>query len=77
MPMLRYAPDTTSSFRAHMEQMCGTPPTPDLCTAFLLQEEVPFAHPVAKYPVSKRAVTLPTFADRKEVNAAHAPYQHS
>ncbi|CAL8471540.1 g11082 [Coccomyxa elongata] len=37
------------------------------------EEEVPFAHPVAKYPVSKRAVTLPTFADRNEEPPKHIP----
>ncbi|KAK9919071.1 hypothetical protein WJX75_009128 [Coccomyxa subellipsoidea] len=37
------------------------------------EEEVPFAWPVAKYPVSKRPLTLPTFADRKEEAPKHIP----
>ncbi len=33
----------------------------------LLQQEVPFAHPLPHYPVSKAPSLAPTFADKKEV----------
>ena len=34
------------------------------------EEEVPFAHPVTKFPVSKKPTLPPTFADKKEVRCA-------
>lgn len=34
------------------------------------EEEVPFAHPVTKFPVSKKPTLPPTFADKKEVCCA-------
>jgi len=33
----------------------------------LLQQEVPFAHPLPHYPVSKAPSLAPTFVDKKEV----------
>ena len=33
----------------------------------LLQQEVPFAHPLPHYPVSKAPSLAPTFIDKKEV----------
>jgi hypothetical protein len=34
----------------------------------ILQEDVPFAHPVADYPVCRRPTAVPTFAQKKEVH---------
>ena len=34
----------------------------------LLQEDLPFAHQVAKYPVLKAPRHVPTFAEQKEVS---------
>ena len=34
----------------------------------LLQQEVPFAHPLPHYPVSKKPNLASTFADKKEVS---------
>ena len=33
----------------------------------MLQDEIPFAHPVAKFPVKKRPKLPPSFAAKKEV----------
>jgi len=37
-----------------------------------LQQELPFAHPLPHYPVSKAPSLAPTFADKKEVGHIHA-----
>lgn len=63
MLMLRCLLDTIPCLVQHA--MCSE--LFGLKTLLVMQEEVPFAWPVAKYPVSKRPLTLPTFADRKEV----------
>lgn len=36
-----------------------------------MQDEIPFAHPVAKFPVKKRPKLPPSFAAMKEVGVQH------
>ncbi|KAL3142651.1 hypothetical protein ABBQ38_002960 [Trebouxia sp. C0009 RCD-2024] len=40
---------------------------------FAFQQEVPFAHPLPHYPVSKEPRLAPSFADKKETPPPHIP----
>lgn len=39
-----------------------------LAVIYILQEEVPFAHPLPQYPVSRKPNLAPTFLQQKEVS---------